>query len=66
MRNKKKHKALEEKYEHYICEFCMEIGAKEVIKEFLEDMEIMAKQSDDCDLKLSYKFFKEKWEERLK
>ena len=33
---KKKHKALEEKYEHYVCERCMEIGTKEVTKEFLE------------------------------
>ncbi len=35
---KKKHKALEEQYEHYVCERCMEIGAKEVIAEFLEDL----------------------------
>lgn len=39
MRDRKKHKALEEKYEHYVCKFCMEIGAKEVIDEFLEDLD---------------------------
>ena len=36
--NKRKHKALEEQYDHYVCEFCMEIGAKEVIKEFVKDL----------------------------
>jgi len=36
--NKRKHKALEEQYDHYVCEFCMEIGAKEVIKEFVKKL----------------------------
>jgi len=35
---KKKHKELEEQYEHYTCGRCMEIGANEVISEFLEDL----------------------------
>ena len=35
--NKRKHKALEEQYEHYVCEFCMEIGAKEAISKLLKD-----------------------------
>jgi len=37
--NRKKHKALEEQYDHYVCEFCMEIGAKEVISEFVEKLD---------------------------
>ena len=36
---KKKHKLLEEKYEHYICPRCMEIGANEAIEEFIGDLE---------------------------
>lgn len=38
---------------------------KELIAEFLEDLKNLSNQSEDCDLKISYKYFKEKWEERL-
>lgn len=50
---KKKHKALEEQYDHYVCERCMEIGAYEVIDKFLEDLE---------HAKLYPEFIRKKWE----
>ncbi len=56
MRDRKKHKALEEEYDHYTCEFCMEIGEKEATKEFLED----------CKGNLTIEQMIKKWEKRLK
>lgn len=73
MRDRKKHKALEEEYEHYTCKFCMEIGAKEVISEFLEDLKseclggkfgmcLYTMDSCKCDSDCAnYKLYK-KWE----
>ena len=32
-----KHKELSDKYDHYVCDICSQIGAKVVIAEFLRD-----------------------------
>ena len=45
---KRKHKELEEKYEHYVCERCMEIGANEAIDKFLEDKKEELKVIQEC------------------
>ena len=34
--DKKKHKSLEEKYDHYICDICAQIGVGMVIKDLQE------------------------------
>ena len=78
--NKRKHKALEEQYDHYACEFCMEIGAKEVIKEFVDAdknwihyLNLLIKNYNDSPLKENLYMLRdeiiidfEKWEEKLK
>ena len=56
-----KHKDLSEKYDHYVCEICMKIGAKEVISEFVNDLSRREwLESEDIDLLIK------KWEEKLK
>ena len=66
MSKKRKHKALEEKYDHFVCERCMEIGAKEVITEFTDDL----KKDDDFYTLFAYRLYIDKiikkWVERLK
>ena len=62
--NKRKHKALEEQYDHYVCEFCMEIGAKEVIKEFVNDLKEEYEYNTHTHERI-YNLIK-KWEARSK
>ena len=65
--NRKKHKALEEQYDHYVCEFCMEIGAKEVISEFIYNLQCtLSDYSSWNDMKNAMRKLIKKWEKQLK
>lgn len=60
----RKHRALEEKYDHYVCDRCMEIGANEVISEFLSDIDYILK---DIGIWTSKQVeIRKKWEQRKK
>ena len=62
----KKHRELEDKYDHYVCGRCMEIGAKEVIKEFVDDLNdlpINASHLETYDDRIQE--LTEKWEDKL-
>ena len=61
----RKHRELEDKYDHYVCEFCMEIGAKEVISDFIKDIEVYLISSAVNYDTVDYKYWearKEVWE----
>jgi len=60
----RKHRELEDKYDHYVCERCMDIGAKEVISEFVKDIDYMMSSSSTWNSK--QREIRKKWEEKLK
>lgn len=61
----RKHRELEDKYDHYVCERCMDIGAKEVISDFIEDIEWYLSNGFVDQESLDYHYWerrKEVWE----
>ena len=51
MSKKQKHKDFLENHEHYACVFCKELGANEVIDDFLEDYKEDWRKVIDLNLK---------------
>ena len=60
-----KHKELSDKYDHYVCDICSEIGAQLVISKFVNDLKSLLKRSIDYKIRDILKELIEKWEENL-
>ena len=60
--DKKKHKALGEQYDHYVCEICAGIGTKEVIKDLQELYDDYLVYPDGESMLESIRDLIEKWE----